>query len=103
MLKSIRSPEVSDDDYAYAWLRSWVAIDQENGAYLMQSNGRGKYGNVVFWLIVKEPVMNLHALANVDYTYRQRFTINPWETTLDGAVEIANEYLAKWLEKQEPK
>ena len=98
MLKSIRDPEFPDDIYAYGWLRSWIALDLEHGAVLVRSNGFGKYGNQVYYMLIYGKKDDITELAG-DWVYRKRFAVNPWAVTQTGAIEMANEYLQRWLDK----
>lgn len=99
MLKHISDKEFSGDTYAYGWLRSWTALDLEHGAVLVRSNGIGKYGNQVYYLLVYGKKDDITQLAG-DWVYRKRFSVNPWAATIEEVIFDANQYLYKWLEKQ---
>ena len=100
MLVKISQSNLSDvDKVGVAAIRGWDAVDLDNFAYLLQTNGRGKYGLPKFILsvYVEHPETFEDTLkAYADYA-RIYSTIRAW--SLDEAIEVANRRLPRLLKR----
>lgn len=70
-----------------------LALDEENGAYLIRSLGRSKWGQQYYYLSVCGPQSSLAEINGMNSLHTWRFAA----VDLSDAIEIGNRRLAKWL------
>lgn len=96
-LQPIADLGLTDSERLGAIFKRWCAIDPETGAFLSASNGRTKYGDTKYILILptKTPAERGGLFADYDWTEKDRKRIRAW--SLSEAIEIANKRLEKMV------
>ena len=98
LIPATKITQTSDERFANALRFRWDAVCPETGAFLAASNGRTKWGDVRYVLILPDASIERRGGIFTPYNWTFRSRLRAY--TVAEAIEKANRLLPKLLKKQ---